>query len=811
MSFTDCIATAVETGKLSASKAAEADEAYQRHFKETGYENLASMKALEEVTILKKAKRWERVNELKKQHANYQEIMQATDLQNLLASRGPWSSFNLNSMMERVDRHYAAISDQIMATMDKVVNAFTSTHLGFVRPLENMDNIVRYLYGETVEPAAKVLGEQSKAAMDLMVKMQNLEGASITISKNYRVPQIHDRFLVRDATKDVWVSEHLVDGVLDWDEMRYHGKQIPADQRQAILEDVWESIVSEGRNKIDAANSNNETLAARVSRQRFLLYKSADSWLEMNRKYGQGNLYEQLLGHVETTSRYVALMHQFGPNPKAGAEFVKRSLNKRLEELGKTMKAKPYEKLKTQVDREIRAFDEQFAIQNHDVDLAAGDALVQGVNTVRTMVGTANLGGLAIMTLSDPFYGMWFKQMMKLPFTSYLLTLPRYIQGIAAGKRFEQQLINDGIGTEAALAMIHDSQRYTMGAEGNHLARVLSQANYRITMASRITNVGRGIMGQDFAKALAHFNETPFEEIPFSHIMQQLGITEKDWNLVKDTPLQAPESRVFGKGQYLRPIDMWKHAGSEAARNAASKFLMFQEFLVRGAVPSPSIGSRGMLGGAISPRTLSGQFLRASAQFMLFPASIMFNHWKIAMMAPTALEKAYRIGMLVAYTTAGGAMIQQIKEILKGNGFQNMDPTENPEFWLKSAVIGGAGGIVGDWIYNNLAAVNHPSTSPVAEFGKKTANVVIEPLKWAYGSMTGDEEMVQRSKPGRAALELAWGIFPKPQPFRLAMERMIYDPLLQHTDPAAFARRASAAQRARDEKGQTAWWGIDDR
>lgn len=807
MSFSECIQTAVDTGRLGEKKAAEAEEAYQRHLDGLpGQENRAAMKALEEITTLKNAKRWERVNELRKQHANYTEIMAAKDVNNLIANRGPWASLNINSMMERVDRSYAAISDQIMATMDLVVGKYTSKVLGFVRPLENMDNIVRYLDGQTVEPAARILGEQTKAALDLMVKLQNLQGASIHQPDGFWVPQQHDRFAVREATQAVWVADHLVDGVLNWDEMRYHGKEIPVDKRKEILESVWESIVTEGRNKIEAGVANNETLAARVSRQRFLHYASADSWLDMNAKYGQGNLYEQLLGLVESSARHTALMMQFGPNPKAGAEFVKRALLKRMEELGAGKSAKAYEKLKTNTEREIKAFDDQFALMNHDVDMGAGDALVQGANTVRTMVGTANLGGVGIMTLSDPFYGMWFKQMIKLPFTAWIGTLPRYIDAMVRYKGFEQQLINDGIGMENALAMIHDSQRYTMGAEGSHYAKVVSQANYRITLASRLTNVGRGIAGQDLAKALARFKDTPFEEVPFAPIMQNLGITEKDWNLVRETPLAETESRVFGKGAHLRPIDMWSHAGNQAARDAASRFLMFQEFLVRGAVPSPNIGTRTLLGGAVSPRSAYGQFMRASAQFLLFPTAVMFNHWKLAMMAPTALEKAYRLGLLAAYTTAGGAVVQQLKEKLKGNDFKPMDTAE---FWLKSAVIGGAGAILGDFIYNNLAGVNHPSTTPVGQFATKAADVVVEPLKWAYGSMTGDDEMVAKARPGKAALEAAWGILPKPAPFRLAMERMMYDPLLEHVDPAAYGRRKAAAEQDRALHEQTAWWGIE--
>ena len=811
MSFLDCINTAVSTGRLSQKKADEVAGIFEEHRarnEEAGLfdavlENKSAMDALKETTELTYNKRWERINELKTQHANYTEIMNATSLTNLLSNRGPWSSFRMDSLLKRADDTYGAVSAQIMVEMDRVAAAFNSRALGFIRPLENMDNIVRYLYDEVVEPAAKILGEQVKAGYALMAKLQNLEGAHIFENIKFRLSQVHDRFKVREAGMHTWVADHLADGILDWDSMRYHNKEIPVDARQGILEKVWHSIVTEGKDQVKAAQATGLSMASRVSRRRFLLYANADAWLKMNEKYGEGNVYEQLLSNVESTSRHVSLMRIFGPNPANGVEFVKRAMTERLAQLSVGKTGKQYEKLRTSLAREIKAFDDQYAIMSHSVDTGSGDTVVQTINSIRSLVGTAYTGGVAVVSLQDAFWGMATRQMLRMP---VLQVIPTYIHGILHFKDMKQQLINEAISIETMFSMVHDSQRYTMGAEGSHFSRMVSQANYRITGAERINMIGRWAMGNDLSKEFARYRNTSFDKIPWAKDLANLGITSHDWNLVRETPLYEVPYYSFGTAQRLRPIDMFEHAGNEEARAAANKFLTAQEALVKTAVPSYDLGSRAMLGGALSGRTFPGQFMKTASQLAIFPAAILFNHWKLAMSIPGAWEKSRRLGILFGYTLAGGAIVQQIKEKLKGN---DMAPMDNKEFWIKSAVMGGFGGIIGDWLYNNVAGVNHPSTTPIGQLVSNTTDLVVEPLKWAWGEAHDDEVLKHNSHPGRAALNFAAGISPKPIQFRLAAERMIYDPLLQHTDPAAYARMVAAANQKRTEKGQTAWWPAE--
>lgn len=802
MSFLDCINTAAQTGRLKQAKAEEAATAYEeakaeglaQGLGEAAAEAAAAQKAVEATTTLVAAKRWERINSMKKEHEIHTLLYASAKPTSALAGHN--IAAPIDNLSARIDFTYASVTDQIMAHLDGVISKFDSKFLGLVKPLENMDNMIRALYGESVEPAAKVLGEQYAQGMEFMRKMLNLEGASIRENENHRAPQSHDRLAVREAGKEVWVNDHLKDGVLDWDVMEYQGKDIPVDQRRTVLERVWDAIVSEGTSTEKGAYGS-QGLTARLARQRFLYYKTADSWLEMNGKYGKGNAYNQLLSQVEMTARNVALMRHLGPNPENGAAFAKRTLENIVGQKTLTLGVKAGEKLRTELGRELKAFDDAMAIQMQKVDMGEGDALVQMANSARSLIGTSMLGGMLSTSLGDVFYGMWFRQIYHLPFVTQI---PKMVHALLNFKDFKQQLLNSGIGLESATRMMHDSQRYTLAAEGSHFARMVSEANYRATGTAHWTEAGRGLAGLDFADALGKQVGKNFDDIPFVELMRNVGITEADWNAVRDTPLYEPEyysgGKLFGKAQHLRPIDMFSGAGSNAGREAANKFLMLQELFIRGSLPISSTRSRALIGGAVSPRSIHGQMVRSMAQFMVMPASTMFTHWRLAMAAPTAVEKAYRFGMLMAYTTAAGALIEQIKEVLQNRSLANMDPIENPQFWLRAMVLGGGGAILGDFIYNNLAAAGGPfsGSNPTVQFGKKLAGAVIEPVKWALGD--------ENAHVARAEMEAAWALLPKPQPFRFAMERMMYDPLLEHVDPAAYARKRAKELEVLGTQGQ---------
>jgi hypothetical protein len=802
VSFSDCINTAAQTGRLSQAKADEALQAYAEAMARAGADGLsdaaaeagASNRAMEEVGQRVAEARYRKIQTIKKEHAIYTLLHESKKPTSQLAGHNVVAP--MDTLTAKIEATQGAVLYQLMSNMAAVAEKFSSKFLGLIKPIETMDDMARGVYGEDVSPAAKILAEQYSATQEYERKLLNLEGANIPENPNRRMTQVHDRLAVRSAGRDAWVNDHLKDDVLDWEIMQYDGKEIPADQREGILRRVYDAIVSNGKNKISEAFGG-ESFMQRLQRERFLYYKSADAWLEMNEKYGKGNAYVQLLRSVENTARGVGILRHLGPVPENGIAFAKRTLDKLIGVQGLDMKVKSWEKLRTSLNRELGSFDQQMDMLMGKVDHGEGDAVVQTVNSARSILGTSMLGGMAVTSLSDPFYAMWFRQVNNLPFVK---TIPHYISSLLHLKNFKREALNSGFGLESTVRNMHDTQRFTLNAEGGKLAHLLSELNLRATGMSILDDITHARAGYDIADVLAKHQHTPFDDVPFVEFMRNLGITEKDWSFIKDAPLYEPEyydgHTFFGKANLLRPVDMWNSAGDDAGREAANKFMMLQEVLARGSRPIGGVRTRALLGGATSARSVAGQVARTSAQFLISPASIMFTHWRVAMGAPRMWGlngKVARFSTLMLYTTAAGAMIQQIKEVLKNRSLADMT---TPEFWIKSMILGGCGAILGDFIYNNVTASGGPfsGSNPTVETAKKLYAAVAEPAKWAMGDDT--------AHPIASEMEAVWSLLPKPQPARYAMERMMYDPALQYMDPAAYERKKEKELELLDRTGQ---------
>lgn len=798
MTFLECILSAAETGKITPKKAGEAEQAYIDAVATTKAEGLtdaqaemtAAHRAVEAVGNYTEAKKWERINELQKAYALDQRFKGMT------APTRAWSA--LDQLMDEVYLSYRAVSGQLFANLNVVLEAFEPKLAGIIKPVENMADVIRELYGQgTGNAAAREMAEAVANSLEQMRKMLNLEGASVPENKNFRFPQTHERHKVRQATQAVWVQDHLAEGVLDWEVIQYHGKAVPVDKRQEVLEKVWETITTEGRNKIDPAHPANETLASRLSRSRFLFYKTGDAWLEMQEKYGSGDFFHQLVEQIDSTARNISLMRHFGPSIATGKEFAQRLFDSNLGDLMTAATPDRANRLEYLGANAVDRFKSQYALHSRDVNPGAGDPAVAAIGTARTLVGTAMLGAAVTNSWGDAFIGMWVRHINKMPWIS---TIPKYFSAVANFKHVKQEMIDNGIIYESAISMAYEGQRYNLALEGSGYARRISEINYRIQGAAAMNQIGRAVAGMDLAKALARGRELSFDDLPFAATMQNLGITAEDWDLVRGTELYQPVYYNFGRAQLLRPIDMYGAATNQAQRKAANKFLMLQEMFARDLSPAPTIRSRTAVGEAVSPAGWAGQMLRTATQLTLFPATLMFNHWRMIAAAPRWTERAYRMGTFFLFTTAGGALIAQTKDLLSGKELAPMVGDGSWEFWKRAMVLGGGGAIIGDFIYENFLSAN-------GALGAST------PLGQEWQNLRNAVNKAQDDIPGNATKEMidfAWGLTPKPVPFKLAMERMVLDPLIEMTDPEAYHRKINYQQEDDELKNQERWWGTGD-
>lgn len=802
MSWRDCIGSAVETGRITAAKAAQAYAAFDKAYAEAialgepegTAVGKAADQAVEQITELNKAKRWSRINEMQRQHEIYQRLMKAADPKR-----------ELENIMVDTELSYDTIRGIAMSNLDRLLMKYKPKKGGFHIPTDGLDDIVYAAYKEGGTPEGRELFEVIFEAQEVLRKEANMYGATIPENPNRRLAQTHDQKLVSAVTKETWVDEHM--RTLDWEIMRFEGKDIPVASREEVLGRVYDGIVNDGAGRGSPAQNAAPSLATRLTRDRFLYYKDAESYIEMQKKYGSGNLYEQTIGLIDHMSMEISLLKHFGPSPDTAKEFTKRVGRERAAQLnndrvpGKRDLVEKYDVYAREV------FDEMYAIHTRRVGSADGNLMAQTFSTIRTLAVSAKLGGVFIPTIfGDIANARVARQMLGMPEVKVIRS---YFKDFIPSKVNTEQAVRAGVIFENGISLAFNRQRYFGALDGPHWARRWSDITYRTGLAAHATQVGRNAAGKEFLGVMAMFKDTPFDELRFAPLLTEMGIDAADWNMMRATPLYN-----FGGATWLRPIDLWK-AGDDEAKKVAEKFQNAMQLYIRTAIPEPTLRSRVAMGEAIPPNSFRGQLWRTVTSLLSFPVSIYFNQLRRIVEAPRLRDKLNYGARYFAWMTAGGMAITQFKALVNGQELYNMDPTLASEdfprfadFYGRALINGGSLGILGDFVFNNINLSNssyrpgNPTTEYVKKLHKLTLDNMIDAghtAMYEAGSVTTPPDDLQA---GKDMLQFIDANAPDLWYAKLIWQRAISDDLFERSDPKGWARYQGYLQ----EHEEGMWW-----
>jgi hypothetical protein len=798
MSFKDCIASAVSTGKLSQKKADEAAAAYDEAANElrqqgVGEESIdfkAAQAALEQTTKLKAADRWRRLNEMRKGHAIYSFLNKSND-----------PAADLIKLMDKVDLAHERLQLEFTAIINQVLAQYHPRAGGILHPTDNMDNVLRAMFGEkTGDEAADQMGLALSDMLNYIEKRANSEGASIPHNESRYAPQTHDRIKVKAYTRDEWVEDHLARA--DWERMKYEGKEIPPSKRREVLEHMRDGIVTNGftSTRMKAGQGREASTATRLQRDRFLYYKDADAWLEMQKKYGHGNIIQQVYGLIDAMAKDISTMEVLGPSPASMKEFAKNAARIRAGDMdivsGKAIKGKTETK---KAEEAAVTFDRMYQIHNRYVVNGDENLMAQTIGALRTLSVSAQLGSVFVPSvIGDLSTVRWARQFYGLP-TTHLVTnyLARY--GDTAEERM--WLLRNGVIWESAMSGVTSTQRYFGPLDGAHWAHRMSDITYRVGLTSAHTQNIRFAEGMKLTGFFADAAKQRFEDTRFYEAAREFGLTSEDWDAFRATPLEAHNGATF-----LRPLDMIYGATNAKERRIGEKWQDFMQQYMRMAVPSVSLRARAFLGHQLEPTSALGQFVRTMTSFTTFPTSIYFNQLRSIWRAPRLRDKLWQTVWFMGWLTAGGALITQAKALLNGDNLYNMNPLENPEFWGRAFVNGGSLGMLGDFLFNNINITNSdysPQSAPLIDYWTKLEKLALnDPYKY----FTGDKKNLH---PQKDLVNFVNANLPRFWYSKLLIEREMEDQYLEHADPAAFAAKRRYARKI--EQGM--WWepGQDPR
>lgn len=128
--------------------------------------------------------------------------------------------------------------------------------------------------------------------------------------------QIHDSVRVMEAGPKAWAAKVLP--LLDREQyVRPDGSLMDNAELTAMLEAAQDTIATGGLNKTSPGDfKGSGARANRGSDSRVLHFKDGDAWMAYMDEYGQGSLYDAMLGHVGHMARDIGLVERYGPNPE---------------------------------------------------------------------------------------------------------------------------------------------------------------------------------------------------------------------------------------------------------------------------------------------------------------------------------------------------------------------------------------------------------------------------------------------------------------------------------------------------------------
>lgn len=828
MGLKDCLISAVDQGALSKAEAsALADEFDQRfaQLRNGMSEDLAKARArkdMEAALVAEAAEKRRRANLTEARRIGIKGYLQgyrdragnANVFEGAMALLSHYGFRGASSVRGRTE----AIIAGAQKNLDEVMFAFERKGILGRRANRAMESdFVKELHGEASGDAtAKSLARAVSAVFEDLRQRFNAAGGAVGKIDNFGVPHNHDRLLVKNTTRERWKA--TIAPLLDPNRMTnpVTGQPVGAAGLDAALDHVYSSIVSQNRANLNPsmARRGMGAVASQRQEERFLQFRDAASWLEYHRQFGKGDAVQAVFNHVNGMARDIASMEILGPNPAAMVEYLKQVV---AHEIGKR------EAGLSSLAPDPKIFpDSQAAIAEWRIDslwqnlrgrpeVASGAASVT-TNIKNVLTGT-QLGSTVILAAStDPFVSRAARKLAGLPVTA---TIGKMIALLKTANR--REIIRSGVAWDEYLHVMNDDLRFAGPAVGADWSRWVADRGVTWSGLKPLTTGRKLVEARAWQGHIADMAEKSFGDLDqrFRSALEGFGVTDADWEIwrkAEDPAGFVTPRQIELNGGDVQYLDMRQGALSSPAHAAEAKALAHREAAEKlsevisswseRSVPSGTPNARSVITGKVERGTVAGELIDYMLQYKSFGLS--FTTMQIEAIGEMAATrgggKGFRTGLayfapLSIMLTLGGAVYLQILALLDGKEPENMNPVENPAFWLKAGFKGGGFGLFGDFIKSNENkfgqdlgdALMGPGLAFLSDTGKLTIGNAMET---PGGDTKIGRESVQYLRRYTPWIASHWAT-------RGAYNRLVLDNLQWMLDPEADKSFKAMASRAK--------------
>lgn len=617
-------------------------------------------------------------------------------------------------------------------------------------------------------------------AIDGLRQRFNAAGGDVGKLDYGYIPLPDSQIRMLRAGKAQWVADVLP----AVDRGRYlnpDGTRMSDAEVQAVLERIFESKSSGGANKTDPGQFRGDGMRAnRGSQHRELHLKDGEAYLQYLAKYGEGSMYDAMMGHVGKLARDIALVERYGPNP-ANQMRLQFDLARRVD------KVPDNQSLPRRFLLRPESYWEVLSGNATAPDSAAWAAVGQGVRNVQTAGKLAGALLSSVTDLGTYFVTTGFNRL------SYFQALANI--GKAQTRGAKQYLNAHGLMAES---LIGDLNRWTGEHIANSITGRLANSTMRLSLLNAWTDSLRRAFSLTMMQGMARLHGTEWAKLTEYDRwrLESKGLTEADWKAIQAAPVDDLNGTPV-----LSP-------GGIKSSEARTKYLALILDESETAIINPDLATRALSsGGGTQAGTVRGELARAVMQFKSFPFAMISRHWRRIMDVPPNLDGTPAManpliyaGALMTSLTALGAIAFQSKQVMQGK-----DPVDmtTAKFWARAAAQGGAFGFYGDLMLGDTTDSLTPGDTMFRLLGP-TAGSVADAFELTKGNI--DEALAGKdTKAGAEAVRFARSHLPYINLWylRAALDRAALHGIQENLSPGYLER---LKKRARKDWNQEFWW-----
>lgn len=691
----------------------------------------------------------------------------------------------------------------------------------FTSARETMD-LLKELHGEDSGNAiAKKGADAWRTVTESLRQKANSVGIRIPKLEDWNIPRSWDQAKVFALGRDKFV-DLLFDKANRAKYVHEDGRYYDDAELREFLGHAWESIATDGANKqrpiavqSGSGNSIKFTLsgirgprgqrtanATKGSLSRQIHLKDAQAYADIHRAVGERDMFDVMLGHVQSTIAETAAVQQFGANPPQMLELFLANARARAKEQGRSD-----DYVNGQEYRIRNSFDYITGATTGPIN----ERVARYGSNFRQWQVASKLGSAAITSIGDEAT-MWVTARMNgiSPFKVWGQSIQYFV-----GAKDIRMAQRAGLGVDSVIGALN---RFGYENTMRSLPSKLANAVMTLSLLNRMTDArkaGYGSMmyssiGDRNAKVARLADLDPAD----NRILLSKGITERDWaiwKLAKREDWGRGTHDVLTPGSVMRISDADMQAAGitgdlYAARNEAMQKLVgatLEE--VDTAVLTPRASERARVRGALGnlqPGTFGGEIVQSVMIFKSYPVAFLMRNIRRMMGQEGTVSRLRYAGAMIVTTTLAGMLAQQINQILQGKDPKAMfKGKEAPKNWIAALLKGGALGIYGDFLFSPttrygqtpLIQLLGPGFSTVSDISDLTVGNIRR-------GMDGKDVKI-----GAGAVSLLKGNTPGASLWYLkaALDHWVFQQMQESLSPGYLRKMKMKAER---EFGDSYWW-----